>query len=1152
MRGQPKRLPRTNWRLNLSPKLLLEKISTTPTVLQAQHIALAVMGKRPREPGSETGSRKAPKNSKMNRFEELEPPAPINSVHDLLQQLQFTQQTEQLRKGQIAFKAFLISVERPEDGERPTDRANKLSILRDYLDSSPTDMLQTWSYASEVHEDGLESMVTSNFALLLRALSSLLEFREQGLAVIKSLLQSDQIKLMSKALEAESRKEHIISPCLRILTEALSFDGGSYAPILFKHQQLFSSRFLDRNLRMGRTGTSEDPKRPSVRSNTIKYLIAQLRFQDLENRIKIVDMRTSMRNWLESMKNDPTYLVKDSLRTIESRVLRDKDIPRKLKSGIMSDRVLAAVLDHIRATSSKDDGMPDDRELLRAFIQNICTDPDLGVLLPSTWYPAAKAKSEDDFGDASRFDVPDLSSVRNPILSKFIQHLKPHAILSERELLVSTLSAAPELVADYIRQAGQKLSLVPKLTNTWIGYASLIYSVVDLAVPRFFGHAAQYRPVPPPKENVLENILPSPLTREVLTKCLNQSSDIVRYFALRVMVLALRKFNTVIGMYEAAAGEYDEYAEDVQDLITDIRGRLPAMRDVLLVFTKMIPESEQMSREAASHLLSLQQQILSNSGQEFGGEVLDVAAPLASVMASLKNQALANEDRALLQLQLTHLLVIAEHSYFMRWWQRLESLEYSAFVTITQLCTEKAISSGTSKVTSILASAAFDNGLLQSYTQLSSMDALIASLETSGSFKALPETWTFIDDCINRFIKKPIKYLDDIEALAASRSVDDPAISCFAAVLLEQMPFTSRMEPESRENVLTWVSRFVAGLASVGEDKKVLSAIKDELKTKGFKLSKASVRDIASRETDILSVPERSPLEVSSQEMPKAPIRNYDITWTVAPQEPQTYPELVRYKKEEVTDLVHGEVLPKLFLSLCSSYPEIRKQGFAALEDVQNRVKESNADYKDQIWLLIIEVLETSRSTVDEAPLSYVAGCLATAALKVQLDAKHFMFRMINRFLLKDPYWHINKLPSYYLGKVLAPEKDEEENYWAKVEWVLTWLLDGLRRPADVKVLSSRNCFERILNIVTAPQTSPAAAGLVFQIVHRAMSVGGAPGLIMNAGLGAWIEICSHDMRYRGPALDKLKEMVEEASLDDRVREWKGLEDTEHVDATED
>jgi len=141
-----------------------------------------------------------------------------------------------------------------------------MSILREYLDGQkPADvkdterpflgqLWQAWSFASQNNNDHLASSVSAILALLLRTISSLLDFREHGLLLCRTVLQHQHLRLVKRGLDAPKHKEFVISPCLRLLTEVISFDGGALARDAYKRrEQTFDVATLRRNLALVKT-----------------------------------------------------------------------------------------------------------------------------------------------------------------------------------------------------------------------------------------------------------------------------------------------------------------------------------------------------------------------------------------------------------------------------------------------------------------------------------------------------------------------------------------------------------------------------------------------------------------------------------------------------------------------------------------------------------------------------------------------------------------------------------------------------------------------------------------------------------------------------------------------------------------------------------
>ena len=71
----------------------------------------------------------------------------------------------------------------------------------------------------------------------------------------------------------------------------------------------------------------------------------------------------------------------------------------------------------------------------------------------------------------------------------------------------------PELVAAYFSEKEKSMQLEPKLSNTWIGYASFLFEVVHLPVPDHLGYGPEWAQLPPQTTILIESVLPRPLIR---------------------------------------------------------------------------------------------------------------------------------------------------------------------------------------------------------------------------------------------------------------------------------------------------------------------------------------------------------------------------------------------------------------------------------------------------------------------------------------------------------------------------------------------------------------------------------------------------------------------------------------------------------------
>lgn len=1023
-----------------------------------------------------------------------------------------------------------------DDPNRPA----KINILLDYLDVFKSkaekdntvdflsNFLQAWAYAVQTNNDYLASSVSSILALLLKTLATLPELRHHGILLCRTLLKTTHLKIISRSISAPKTKEHIISPCLRILTEIVCFDAGSMAKSLYaKREFTFESRIMARNL--GLFKSEEDRRRPSVRSNAIRYLLANFRFQDEGAKIDILKHSHVTKALFDHMKEDPMDVFQESLNVIEANILRDEAIPRSTKSYTMSDRSLSGLLAVLRAQSAAEsdaDVMQVDGELPLAakgkaaalnFLKLVCTTPTLGVLRASGWYPPGTekhTKEETEEPDAdTRFDLgldsvdwydqfQNQVPVRNTILSGFLQTLRPHASEEERELLLATFAAGPELVADYFFNKANKFPFDPKLTNTWIGYASFLFSAVELPFPKYFGANSGYPGCPPPISITIENILPLPLTQKVMTRCLNQSSDLITLFAIRILVVAFQKLQRISTAFSAAASQGNHLWQEASDrLLSEFRQRCPTMKDVVAVFRR-IPEDNVLQREAVSRLIRLFYDVTPQSAMD---EKFDVSTSLTSILSRVETMDPTDNQYSFRLLELQHLLVVAQSSVGMRWWHKQGSLKFSPFVTLLRLCTrlpkDQPIVSG---FLELIASVVSEHDLLQQQTKDSAISALIASLSSCGTWTPTDATFTFLDECLGRLVRKPIKYLDDLASYkieSANGNKVEP-LSLLLLGCLEQVPFTVNLPKEDQENVQTWISLFVDLLAVVGEDKTTLLRAKSEIEK--YKTEKLDL-DLYEllRRVPYPSPPvqqEGSGAEPTDQ---REKLSGPSIAFSPPPTEKQNHVALAHHSFEE--SLEKGYIAD-LLLCLSSRDRSIRRAALTQLQRMVATIRDSSIEEKDQLYVLWGELLETARPVYEERPLPYIATVFATHAMKVLLEPTHFMYPRVNKYLSKGPTWQVSKLASYWVDKSILDMPEEDDKHWAEVEWVLDFLLDGTRVAQDALLLVSRDCMEKILGLYASPQGPRSVKEKIMQLVYRVAVVDRATSLVTRSGIMAWLD----------------------------------------------
>ena len=580
-------------------------------------------------------------------------------------------------------------------GEESIDREAKRTVLLNYLQTEVpkeddrssvylVNLIQIWSFAAQSNDDGLLSAVPALLALLFKTISTLIEFRDHGIRLCKTLLRKDQVKLLDRGLTANKTKEHLISPCLRLLTEIVSFDGGSSAQSVYLHRAITFKR-LEIFLRLKKPPsgtTARDKHKPSVRSNATRYLLANFRLQDQLAKADILTQGKYIRALLEDICYDPPEAIKEILDVLKKSAVLDEALPRIAKSRLLTDWALCRIA--ALYGYEEDDIDPGKslhiESLAHAFLLCVCTTPNGGVLVSQHgWYPPGlrtrRTSTQTDMDFAETEGMPhdkyvDRVPIQNTTLAMFLQSLRPYANPLHRDLALAIFEAAPELIADYFFRK-RNFSFDPKLSATWIGYSTFLFSVVNLPLPSQHESGERSIKLPPPTSIVMESILPQPLNQKSLSKCLYQSTGLITYFAVRLMIIAFQKLENVLSSFSNSKRlSGDLYSARWEQASVRLRSefclRCPEMKHVITVFRSCSGHNV-LLRESTSLLLAMYYKVIPQIALY---EKFDISIALSEALSALEPGNQDNEDSRMCLLDLDHLLDISYRSPDMRWWYK--------------------------------------------------------------------------------------------------------------------------------------------------------------------------------------------------------------------------------------------------------------------------------------------------------------------------------------------------------------------------------------------------------------------------------------------------------------------------------------------------
>ncbi|KAL8968853.1 MAG: hypothetical protein Q9183_002276, partial [Haloplaca sp. 2 TL-2023] len=703
----------------------------------------------------------------------------ISSVTQLQSLLAFNQDAASVTRQNIqAFKNFLETIAYGDDVEL---QSSKKGLLLEYLklqklsqeerpSSEALELLRTWSLAAQSNNEALFAAVTAVLALFLKTISRHVEFRDAGKNVCYLILQKDQLKILERGLSAQKTKDHVICPSLRLLTELVSFDGGSLASHVYREREITFKRFdtflgLRHEVKAVGSGSR---RKASIRDNALRYLFANLRLQDQSTKIEILSNGKFFRSVFQDIKEDAPLIIREILKVMKDHVLDDKKIPRRTKGRIFTDNVLASLATLYSYQSADDESEEDEHVQTRVnetipkavhiFLLSLCTTPAYGVLLEKDDHHGEterEVEAPDEELSARYQDISLLSktrrkrtATRNHNLASFLQSLRPHASQLQRDLVLAIFQAAPGLISDYFSRK-QTFSFEPKLTATWIGYAAFLLSAIQLPI-------SEMDPLlPPSNPNIIERILPLPLSPKVLSRCFNQSIMIVKFLAVKLLTAAFDKLAEVLAFVRSSnqtTGGASARSMDtaVDELVDEFGHRCPDMSHVIALFRSCNSETTVL-REASARLLLLYYQHLPQKALE---QKLDLSTALLASFNDARSARSECIEHSLEPLLLGHLVAIAACSPDVRWFQKSENDQLSLFGAGLKLYATLPDDSLGRSLGALLQSALSEGFSVDAYEGKRLLAFLSASLSESHALQPHHAVFDFLDNCLTRLSKK--------------------------------------------------------------------------------------------------------------------------------------------------------------------------------------------------------------------------------------------------------------------------------------------------------------------------------------------------------------------------------------------------------------
>ncbi|RUS16670.1 hypothetical protein BC937DRAFT_90940 [Endogone sp. FLAS-F59071] len=440
-------------------------------------------------------------------------------------------------------------------------------------------------------------------------------------------------------------------------------------------------------------------------------------------------------------------------------------------------------------------------DVVHHFLIAICCTPGVGVCFhDASWYPPSviAQPAATAGGDVGAKNV----KIHNKILSKYVTSLRPTDDLRQQELLLKILKACPELVQVYWQSTS--LTFDPRLSSKWLANMTLLHKTISLPIPSlYFPLTQSYPTTAPPVHVIIDNILPTCVSRPITSKALQHASPLVKYTTTVVLATAFQKLGRVLDRIGEIAAELDEMQDEraamqfdtdaadaqpaasvrwcqvAQNVRDEMRRRVPDVQLIVSLqhqISSLMPKAmksdevserraqQQVLHEATLRLIRYYQQHLPEAMME---SKFDFGKLVPSDLVGVKAGPLMH----LLEL----LLVLPDF----KWANKAADSSTSHLTTILTLYLSTHYTHVRHLVQRILHKLLSESVLFQHdanevcfWLEALPRNLLLSGFVGTETAGVLTEdqknVLQFLDDCIGRCLKTPYRYVDDLASLVTT------------------------------------------------------------------------------------------------------------------------------------------------------------------------------------------------------------------------------------------------------------------------------------------------------------------------------------------------------------------------------------------------
>ncbi|KAI1792498.1 ribosome 60S biogenesis N-terminal-domain-containing protein [Ganoderma leucocontextum] len=695
---------------------------------------------------------------------------------------------------------------------------DRLLLAKAWLEEDPgaQELFAAWQDANP-RQTSLCSAILGVLSSLLNLLSSHYTYHLYAQLILRTLLSQQWTHSLNTYLSGQHTELVLLT--LKLFNSMSNFAGGRERKLVldaFPWEIKSIPRLL--NMRRKSKGAQDVDilLRPDIRT---LYILLVLSFIDstTSSSIKAAFLeqhRDAFTSIFKGLWQDSYSLIRRVLEVSWSGLWSDPKLKRTLKVQVFSEATLSQLIRiYERNVPEGPDSESVPADIVHHFLLALCTRLGVGLCFHDRgWYP--REIDTDQRGLIGTDEHADNDArqkggrIYNKIIANVLKTLKVNEDPRQQELALKILAACPELVAGYWPTAG--LALEPRLSSKWLANIAFFGAVVSLPVPTasFFlpesasGNASLYQPSPPPLATIVENIIPTTQIKTHLSRGLQASSPLVQHASALTLAKSLLKYQLVMQAFQdvqSALEEDDEegsWARRRREIEREVRKRVPEFQ-VIVGFSQRThevssPPTGQVSpnptrtsllSESAHRLLWLYHQLLPFVVAEAR---FDAGKLLQAIEDMLTPGITVSQTGGLDTLRQLHVLRLLRENEHFTWSGKLGSKHSNFHILLKAYVTTPTPAIRTA-IVALLRHILAPGVLFQHDADEIALwlDSLPFTQRAAGAQAPDGAPLTdegdsvipFLDDCVQRCVKTPYKYVEEMQAMYASTRPSGPDVS---------------------------------------------------------------------------------------------------------------------------------------------------------------------------------------------------------------------------------------------------------------------------------------------------------------------------------------------------------------------------------------